>query len=67
MEKQRLSKIMAARGICSRREADRYIERGLVIVDGERISVLGTKVFPDAILNWPRQRKNGRHSRQPFC
>lgn len=48
MEKQRLSKIMAGRGLCSRREADRYIERGLVIVDGEVISELGTKVSPDA-------------------
>jgi 23S rRNA pseudouridine2604 synthase len=47
MEKQRLSKIMAARGMCSRREADRYIERGLVLVDGEIISELGTKIFPD--------------------
>jgi 23S rRNA pseudouridine2604 synthase len=47
MEKQRLSKIMAARGMCSRREADRYIERGLVYVDGEQISELGSKIFPD--------------------
>lgn len=39
---------MAQRGLCSRREADRYIERGLVVVDGERISELGTKVSPDA-------------------
>lgn len=48
MEKERLSKIMAARGMCSRREADRYIERGLVLVDGEVVSELGTKVDPDA-------------------
>lgn len=48
MEKERLSKIMAARGMCSRREADRYIERGLVLVDGEVVSELGTKVSPDA-------------------
>ncbi len=48
MEKERLSKIMAARGLCSRREADRYIERGLVFVDGEVVSELGTKVSPDA-------------------
>ncbi|MBN2164420.1 MAG: rRNA pseudouridine synthase [Pontiellaceae bacterium] len=47
MEKERLSKIMAARGMCSRREADRYIERGLVLVDGEVVSELGTKVAPD--------------------
>ncbi len=45
---ERLSKIMAQRGICSRREADRYIERGLVFVDGVRISELGTKISPDA-------------------
>ena len=34
--------------MCSRREADRYIEQGLVIVDGQKISELGTKVSPDA-------------------
>jgi len=45
---ERLSKIMAQRGLCSRREADRYIERGLVIVDDVRISELGTKISPDA-------------------
>lgn len=45
---ERLSKIMAQRGLCSRREADRYIERGLVFVDGVRISELGTKISPDA-------------------
>lgn len=38
---------MAARGMCSRREADRYIERGLVLVDGQVVSELGTKIFPD--------------------
>jgi len=47
MQKERLSKIMAGRGMCSRREADRYIERGLVYVDGKQISELGTKIFPD--------------------
>lgn len=48
MEPERLSKIMAARGICSRREADRYIKQGWVRVDGSKISTLGTKVSPDA-------------------
>ena len=37
---------MAAQGLCSRREADGYIERGLVFVDGERISELGTRIYP---------------------
>jgi 23S rRNA pseudouridine2604 synthase len=43
----RLSKLMAERGLCSRREADDFISRGLVFVDGERVSTLGTKVRPD--------------------
>ena len=46
MEKVRLSKLMSEQGLCSRREADRYIELGWVFVDGERISELGTKISP---------------------
>lgn len=42
----RLSKLMAERGLCSRREADAFIEKGLVLVDGQRVTVLGTKVLP---------------------
>jgi len=44
-EPVRLSKLMAQRGFCSRREADEYIEQGLVFVDGERIDILGMKIF----------------------
>ncbi|MDP2431046.1 MAG: pseudouridine synthase [Pseudomonadota bacterium] len=40
----RLSKLMSERGICSRREADAYIAKGQVFVDGKRISELGTRV-----------------------
>ncbi|WP_295628740.1 pseudouridine synthase [uncultured Nitrosomonas sp.] len=46
MEKIRLSKLMSEQGLCSRREADRYIELGWVFVDGEQISELGTKIYP---------------------
>jgi 23S rRNA pseudouridine2604 synthase len=42
----RLSKLMSERGLCSRREADSYIERGWVWVDGQRVSELGMKVDP---------------------
>ncbi|MEW6416014.1 MAG: rRNA pseudouridine synthase [Pseudomonadota bacterium] len=45
-EPVRLSKLMSERGLCSRREADTYIEKGLVFVDGRRITELGTKVDP---------------------
>jgi 23S rRNA pseudouridine2604 synthase len=46
-EKIRLSKVMSERGLCSRREADQYIEQGLVYVDGVRVTQLGTRIFPD--------------------
>lgn len=45
-EKIRLSKLMANKGMCSRREADEYIAKGLVLVDGKPITELGTKVSP---------------------
>ncbi len=44
----RLSKIMSERAMCSRREADLWIERGWVFVDGERVSELGSRIKPDA-------------------
>jgi 23S rRNA pseudouridine2604 synthase len=47
MEKIRLSKRMSELGLCSRREADGYIEKGLVEVDGVAVSELGYKVYPD--------------------
>jgi len=43
-EQIRLNKFMANAGICSRREADEYIEKGLVKVNGEVITELGTKI-----------------------
>jgi 23S rRNA pseudouridine2604 synthase len=44
----RLSKLMAERGICSRREADAFIVQGLVMVDGQVVDQLGTRVSPKA-------------------
>ncbi|CAN7777918.1 pseudouridine synthase [Paraburkholderia hospita] len=44
----RLSKLMSELGLCSRREADEWIEKGWVTVDGVVIDTLGTKVRPDA-------------------
>ena len=43
----RLSKRMTELGMCSRREADEYIERGWVKVDGKVINILGSRVLPD--------------------
>ncbi len=47
MEKVRVSKLMSQQGLCSRREADSYIERGWVLVDGVPVTELGTRVFPN--------------------
>jgi len=49
-EPLRLSKLMAQRGLCSRREADEWIGRGWVFVDGVKIDVLGTKVLPEQTI-----------------
>ena len=38
---------MSEQGICSRREADSYIERGWVLVDGVPVTELGTRIFPN--------------------
>ncbi|MDR3323204.1 MAG: rRNA pseudouridine synthase [Zoogloeaceae bacterium] len=44
----RVSKLLAEQGLCSRREADRYIEKGWVFADGARVTELGARVRPDA-------------------
>lgn len=47
----RLNRFLANAGICSRREADDYIRAGVVTVNGEVVSELGTKVtFADKVL-----------------
>jgi 23S rRNA pseudouridine2605 synthase len=43
----RLNKFIANAGICSRREADTFIETGVVTVNGVVITELGYKVKPD--------------------
>lgn len=43
-EKIRLNKYIANSGVCSRREADNFIQAGVVTVNGEVVTELGTKV-----------------------
>ena len=40
----RLNKFLANAGVCSRREADQFIQAGVVKVNGEIVTELGTKV-----------------------
>ena len=44
-EPLRLNKFLANAGICSRREADEFIQAGVVTVNGEVVTELGTKVL----------------------
>ena len=48
VDSPRLSKVMAERGLCSRREADEWIVNGWVKVDGVIMETLGTRIKPDA-------------------
>lgn len=54
----RLNKFLANAGVCSRREADEFIQAGVVKVNGEIVSELGTKIqrtdtvhFHDQLVN----------------
>jgi 23S rRNA pseudouridine2604 synthase len=51
----RLSKRMSELGLCSRREADEWIARGWVRVDGKVVSELGSKVLPHQRISVERQ------------
>lgn len=42
---QRLNKYLSDAGVCSRRQADRYVEEGRILIDGEKAQ-LGQKVMP---------------------
>jgi 23S rRNA pseudouridine2604 synthase len=53
-EDPRLSKRMTELGLCSRREADVWIENGWVKVDGKVVSTLGVRVSPNARIEVDR-------------
>ena len=49
-EPQRLNRWLAQSGVCSRREAEGLISRGLVFVDGARVDDVGRKIEPGQTL-----------------
>ncbi|MDO5059447.1 MAG: pseudouridine synthase [Neisseria sp.] len=61
-EPVRLSKRMAELGLCSRREADSYIEQGWVRVNGEK-AVLGQKVLPSDRIDLDKQAHESQAQR----
>ncbi|QTD37085.1 rRNA pseudouridine synthase [Polaribacter batillariae] len=48
----RLNKYIANSGICSRREADTYIEHGSVEVNGKLVTEMGYKVQPNDVVKF---------------
>jgi 23S rRNA pseudouridine2604 synthase len=54
---------MAAMGLCSRREADEWIEKGWVRVDGERVTQLGTRTLPEQKITIDRAARNEQQNR----
>ena len=51
-EQIRLNKYMSNAGICSRREADEYIQQGLVKVNGQVVTELGTKISYSDVVEY---------------
>ena len=51
-EQIRLNKFMANAGICSRREADEFIQQGLVKVNGNVVTELGTKITHSDVVEY---------------
>ena len=51
-ERIRLNKYIANAGICSRREADRFIEAGIVSVNGKIVKEMGIKVMKDDLIKF---------------
>ncbi|MDE6304306.1 MAG: rRNA pseudouridine synthase [Paramuribaculum sp.] len=51
-EQVRLNKFMANAGICSRREADEFITQGLVKVNGNVVTELGTKITCNDVVEY---------------
>jgi len=51
-EQIRLNKYMSNAGICSRREADEFIQQGLVKVNGQVVTELGTKISHSDVVEY---------------
>lgn len=50
-EPQRVNKWLAQEGVCSRREAEALIAKGLVRIDGERVDDPGRKIAPGQTID----------------
>jgi 23S rRNA pseudouridine2605 synthase len=49
-EGERIAKVMARAGVCSRRDAEKLIAEGRVALDGKNVTTPGIRVSPDALI-----------------
>ncbi|MDC1069408.1 S4 domain-containing protein, partial [Flavobacteriales bacterium] len=54
--KIRLNKFIANSGICSRREADQFIEAGVITVNGIGITEMGYRISPTDVVKFNNQK-----------
>lgn len=62
MEKVRISKLLSERGMCSRREADVYLSKGWVRVDG-KVAGVGDKAFPHQTITLDKRAQDSQDAR----
>lgn len=58
-EKVRLNRFIANAGVCSRREADNLISKGLIKVNGKIVTELGVKVAPQDVVEYKGKKLMG--------
>ena len=58
-ESTRLNKFIANSGICSRREADKLIESGVISVNGKVVTEMGVQIFPGDTVKYGDQTLSG--------
>lgn len=63
--KERAQKVMAHRGMCSRRKAEALIADGKVYVDGTQVTEMGLKVDPDVEIEVRGANISSSHTTEP--
>lgn len=54
-EKMRLNRFISNSGVCSRREADKLIEMGMISVNGKVITEMGFQVMPTDVIKYGKR------------
>ncbi len=66
-KKERIAKIIAAAGLCSRRDAERWINAGRVAVNGQTLTTPATLVGADDVVTVDGQVLGEKQERRVWC